>query len=103
MKHNTNIGRIKTLTEIKPIQIKDVNQIKQEQITTMNKSRTEHKDIKYQLQALFYSNKEQQEYLDSNLGPGTYNNPKTIGGSEYLNRSPKFKFNGRNNNNNVAF
>ena len=28
MKHNTNIGRIKTLTEIKPIQIKDVNQIK---------------------------------------------------------------------------
>jgi len=49
------------MTEIKPIQIKDINQIKQERNNTMNKSKTENRDIKYQLQALFSSNKERQE------------------------------------------
>lgn len=49
--------------------------------------------IKYQLQTLFYSPTQQNEILQSKLGPGTYDNPKAIGGSEYLNRSPKFKFN----------
>jgi len=52
----------RTVNEIKTIKINEIKEIKyQPMVGFINKSLSENKDIKYQLQTLFLSPKDQQE------------------------------------------